>query len=74
MDITRNFAIELILAGDENLTPNQNIEIFSDQTSKSYGHRPFQFFNAGSLGNMCPYSELIQPGTQHHRGMLKEHL
>jgi hypothetical protein len=36
--------------------------------------RPFQFFNAGSLGNMCPYSELTQPGTQQHRSMQKEHL
>ena len=66
--------IKLILAGDENLTPNQNIEIFSDQISKKLYQRPFQLFNAGSLGNMCPYSQLIQPATQHHRCMLKEHL
>ena len=35
--------IELILAGDENLTPNQNIEIFSDQISKNYTTVQFNF-------------------------------
>jgi hypothetical protein len=66
--------IKLILAGDENLTTNQNIEIFSDQISKNYTIALFNFLMRGSLENMCPYSQLKQPATQHHRGMLKEHL
>ena len=35
--------IKLILAGDGNLTPNQNIEIFSDQISKNYTTVHFNF-------------------------------
>jgi hypothetical protein len=67
--------IKLILAGDENLTPNQNIEIFSDQISKNYTTVHFNFLMRG-LWDLCAHTpnQLIQPATHHHRGMLKEHL
>ena len=47
--------IELILAGNENLTPNQNIEIFSDQISKNYTNVHFNFLMRG-LWKICAHT------------------